>query len=600
MVYTYNQTLKRSRIMIKIKIEVRIILQIVLFTILVQNNVYSQDILKIKGKIVDEKTNKAIPFANISVCNHAIGLASNEYGEFILKIPHSLKEQNICINVIGYSAYTQKINFFSENLYHTIKLEPKIYGIEEVGIKEKRNRKFRNPDKIIKLALENIENNYPFEPFNLQGYYREYLKHGSANYLNMLEGAVIISDKGFNSNTFPYKARLLQLRYNNDFKIEENFQQAYKNLENENIKYMPNHNLSPFGGNELSILFAHDAIRRHNEVTYSYVYKLNEHFIPNHHFNLDSIIYREDIPVYCISFTYCDNLVLENKEDVQKLDIHGKIKIKSNTYAIERLEYTSYSIKDPGVKLFEVISEYKSHNDKMYLNYLAFSNFFKIPVNSENSNKYNIPSKNRPLQIYDIEVDGNSLILKFNKNLNRFSAISKNNYEFDGFVTKHSDTNHSKSDSIYLLKNPEKVTFINSNTIKLYLPDLKYLLTDNTSGNLNKSYTKSGTNFFLESEGFATIEKNVIKMENINLTINGVKDMDGNEFNESCAIDLYQFREFFVNEIPEKYSNTNYSRMIFNEIPLYKHHPKVVDNFWESFNYPLSAPLQDNFEVQLK
>ena len=235
----FIQKINHRLFMRKIKNEFKIIIQIVLFIITFQNSVYSQSIFKVTGKIVNETTNEAISFANISVCNHAIGLASNEYGEFILKVPYSLKEQNICINVMGYNAYTQKISLFPENTYHIIKLEPKIYDLAEVGIKEKRKRKFRNPDKIIKLALENIENNYPFEPFNLQGYYREYLKHDSANYLNMLEGAVIIRDKGFNSSTFPYKARLLQLRYNNDYNIEENFQRAYKDSEYGNNKYMP-------------------------------------------------------------------------------------------------------------------------------------------------------------------------------------------------------------------------------------------------------------------------------------------------------------------------------------------------------------------------
>ncbi len=373
-------------------------------------NSYSQDIFKIKGKIIDKKTNKAIPFANISVCNHSIGLASNEYGEFIFKIPYYLKDQNLCINVIGYNSYNQKLSSFQENTYHTIRLEPKIYDIAEVKIKEKRKRKFNNPKKIVKLALENIENNYPFEPFILQGYYREYLKHGSDNYLNMLEGAVIIRDKGFNSSAFPYKAQMLQIRYNKDFEIDKGFQLAYTNIkkQKDNIKYIPDHNIPTFGGNELSILFAHDAIRRYNEVTYSYVYQLNEHFIPNHSFNLDSIIYRDNIPIYCISFFYTNNSVYEDKEYVQKSNIHGKIMIRSNTYAIERIEYISYSIEDPGVKNYEIIAEYKNYDGKMYLNYLAFSNFFKVPVHSQNSKKFKIPPQKQPLLVYDIIVDENN------------------------------------------------------------------------------------------------------------------------------------------------------------------------------------------------
>ncbi len=60
-----------------------------------------------------------------------------------------------------------------------------------------------------------------------------------------------------------------------------------------------------------------------------------------------------------------------------KSNIRGKIMIRSNTWAIERFEYSSYKTKELNDKIYEVIVDYKNLNGKMYLNYLAFPTHLK-------------------------------------------------------------------------------------------------------------------------------------------------------------------------------------------------------------------------------
>jgi len=362
-------------------------------------NLLAQNYLILEGVVVDQKSNRVIPYASISICNLSIGVVSNDNGEFVLKIPTAFIDQSLCVSSLGYKTYNNAISNFSESAYHIIKLENKVYNIQEVRISVKNKQ--LNPIKIVQNAIDMIPVNCPIEPFTMQGYYREYLNQGGQKYLNLFEAALVINDRGFKSNFFPYRANLIQVRYNKEYETDKDFQSEYSSktyaLKKENSKYIPEHVMPILGGNELSILFAHDAIRRYNEITYSYVNQFNKDFVENHNFTLDSITYQEDIPVYCISFEYKDNVIYQNRKGIVKSRIKGRMLIRSNSYAIERFEYVSYSIVTKGKKNFEIIADYKSHNGKMYLNYLSFSNFFKQAITARNA-QYELPIEKQPLE----------------------------------------------------------------------------------------------------------------------------------------------------------------------------------------------------------
>ncbi|MCD4832213.1 MAG: carboxypeptidase-like regulatory domain-containing protein [Bacteroidales bacterium] len=539
----------------------------------------------IKGKIIDQKTNKIIPYANIAICDHPIGVASTEFGEFILKIPSTFKNNDLCINVIGYYKYSQKINSIDINNYLIIKLEPKIYNIEAVEITEKRKSKFKNPEKIVQMAIKNIKNNYPLQQFNLQGYYREYIKHENTNYLNLLEAALVIKDNGFSSDFFPYNARTLQLRFNNNFNVISDFNTLYNDNKNniEKYKYIPNHIMPTVGGNELSILFAHDPIRRFNESTCAFIYTFSKDFVNSHDFYLDSIIDLDNIPLYCISFSYKNNLVedTKNKGYIRKHNIHGKILIRSNSWAIERLEYCSYLNHNKKDKTYELIVNYKNHNGKMYLNYLAFLNSFKVKLNQQSAHQLKISENKQPFIIEDIFIKHDSLFLSFNKKIRKLSC-KNGNFIIEGFVTEN---NNFLTDTIYLSKKPKNIDIINSNKIKITINHLNQVISNLN----NENNITSGVNNSFESVGL--LHNNQINIGNLSIKIDQLKDAHGNKLNDLFLVDMYQFREFFVNDIPKEYSDPEYSRFIFSDIPLYKQIPQFVENFWDLFNYPSTEPL---------
>lgn len=174
--------------------------KIILISFLILESFFSisQNYITVKGVVIDENTNQRISYVSISILNKPVGVISNENGEFVFKIPNTFITEDLCISILGYESYIKKVSDFSENTYYTIKLKTKKYNIEEITVEGKK--KHLSPTKIVQQSLENIESNYPTKPLIYQGYYREYLKQGNKNYLNLLEAAIMIKDKGFKSN----------------------------------------------------------------------------------------------------------------------------------------------------------------------------------------------------------------------------------------------------------------------------------------------------------------------------------------------------------------------------------------------------------------
>lgn len=114
-------------------------------------NLSAQDII-IKSKIIDNETQKSVPFANIYIQNNGIGTACNEEGNFVLKIPHQNKKDTIIISSVGYK--TQYFPIFSFLSNTIIRLEADKVVLDEVTIKE------LSASTILEMSLNKITTNY--------------------------------------------------------------------------------------------------------------------------------------------------------------------------------------------------------------------------------------------------------------------------------------------------------------------------------------------------------------------------------------------------------------------------------------------------------
>jgi len=341
----------------------------------------AQNKIDFKGRILDKETNKPLSFVSIGIPRSGTGVVTNEFGEFIYHVPQNFEYNKIQISLLGYKKVQINATEIKSGDLITIKLEPEIQMLNEVTVL------VIPAVDIVSKAIQNIRKNYPREKTLLYGYYRDYVSPTEThNYINLTEAALIIEDKGFNTNDF-YRTdvRLEQLRYNPGFEIDSTFNQAYGGRN----KYIPDTDLT--ATNELSILRAHNPIRNHNLKTFSFVDIFDIDFISNHSFQYESITSVDSAKVFCINFkkeVYAGNPSSEYFVD-------GQIFIHSQSFAILKFTYTvACSSPTYSGKFFDLKLEYKNINDKYYLNYLSLINYFEFKSTqladsiSENSEPY--------------------------------------------------------------------------------------------------------------------------------------------------------------------------------------------------------------------
>lgn len=117
--------------------------------------VFSQTVT-IKGKIIDSKTGKGLPYTNVSVLNKAIGTSSDKAGFFEINLPDSLTDDTLVFSYIGYKQLKTSINK-SKNL--SIKLKQSEITLNEIVVKPSKNRK-----KITVNKLKKRKSHVRYEP----------------------------------------------------------------------------------------------------------------------------------------------------------------------------------------------------------------------------------------------------------------------------------------------------------------------------------------------------------------------------------------------------------------------------------------------------
>ena len=124
----------------------------------------SQIIQTIKGKVVDEATNESVSFTNISIEGTFYGTASNEEGEFELKIPEEMAGGQVLFSAVGYKNEKFPVDTYFDREYNIVKLEPTSYDIDDVDIAARS----RVLERILRMASENTPYNFIGGPFNLE------------------------------------------------------------------------------------------------------------------------------------------------------------------------------------------------------------------------------------------------------------------------------------------------------------------------------------------------------------------------------------------------------------------------------------------------
>ncbi|MBN1251560.1 MAG: radical SAM peptide maturase [Bacteroidales bacterium] len=135
---------------------------------------FSQENIKISGKLTDSNTQEILSFASVQLENSGIGTCTNEKGVFELSIKKDKTEQiTLLFSILGYESKKYTIENNSPEKFLNISLTAKTYMLSEVEIKP------IDPLSIIKNAIKKIPENYNKGETKMDAYYKEIIKENN-------------------------------------------------------------------------------------------------------------------------------------------------------------------------------------------------------------------------------------------------------------------------------------------------------------------------------------------------------------------------------------------------------------------------------------
>lgn len=159
----------------------------------------SQDIT-ISARVVDKETNEPLGYASVGLKSIAIGTISNEQGDFDFHMSAEYRNEVMVISMLGYKNFEAPV-WSMTGAPQVIRMEKSPILLEEVVVSDT----LRAQD-ILEIALSRIDQNYPMQPFLLDGFYRDVKKVGGT-YISLLEAAVRIYDDSYAEPRNKYKLR---------------------------------------------------------------------------------------------------------------------------------------------------------------------------------------------------------------------------------------------------------------------------------------------------------------------------------------------------------------------------------------------------------
>jgi hypothetical protein len=303
--------------------------------------------LTISARVVDIESGEKLGFASVGIKGVPIGTISNSSGEFDFHFAAAYRNDILIVSMMGYKNYEAPVWTLVDNNVNVIRLEKSSIELQEIVVSDTLTG-----GDILRIALSRIEENYPMEPFLLDGFYRDVKKVGGT-YISLLEAAVKIYDESYDEPR-------------NKFKLRENVRlvEVRKSLgyESKFTKYFDQDNL-------LEDLLLHNNIRYH---------QIEEDDGLFASMNREENTMYNDQEMYVVTHTQHYNL---------------KLFIEKHNFSIIHLEWeTPGSNEDLGKKKnlvsrfagLKKTIDFKRHNGKMYLNFMSINskvNWYDIASN---------------------------------------------------------------------------------------------------------------------------------------------------------------------------------------------------------------------------
>jgi hypothetical protein len=287
--------------------------------------------LTISGKVVDKETKEVLPFASIGIMGKSLGTITNLQGEFDFHLPNELRNNIFVITSLGYKTFESPVwSLISDSL--VIQMEKSNLLLQEVVISDS----LKGGD-ILHIALSRIDQNYPDKPFIMEGFYRD-LKKVADTYISLLEAAVKIYDEDYKEprNKFKLRERVGLKEVRRSLGYSSKFTSFFDQ------------------GNLLEDLLLHNSIRyRHLPEEDDFLKQLTRE--KDNYFN--------NQPVYVVTHRADQMTMLIDKKTFAI--IHFEDENTTDDFVGKKGGLTSKLVK------VKRVIDFKSFNDKLYLNYLT-------------------------------------------------------------------------------------------------------------------------------------------------------------------------------------------------------------------------------------
>lgn len=303
--------------------------------------------LTISARVVDSENGENLGFASVGIKGIAVGTISNAQGEFDFHFSETHRNDILVISMLGYKNYEAPIWTLIDNNVNLIKLEKSSIELQEIVVSDTLTG-----GDILRIALSRIEQNYPMEPFVLDGFYRDVKKVGGT-YISLLEAAVKIYDENY-------------AEPRNKFKLRENVRlvEVRQSLgyESKFTKYFDQDNLL-------------EDLLLHNNIRYRQIEEDDELFAS---LGRDENSFYNDQEMYVVTHKEHYNL---------------KMFIEKHNFSIIHLEWETLESEEELGKKKNLVSkfaglkktiDFKRHNGKMFLNFVSVTskvNWYDIETN---------------------------------------------------------------------------------------------------------------------------------------------------------------------------------------------------------------------------
>ena len=289
--------------------------------------------LTITSKAIDKETKESLPFATVGIKGKPIGTVTNLQGDFDFHFPAEYRNEIFVISMLGYQNYEATVETVLDSKESEITLMKSTTVLNTVVISDS----LRGGD-VLRIAVSRIDQNYPSEPFLMEGFYRDLKKIGDT-YISLLEAAIKIYDESYK-----------EPRNKSKLRERVSLQEVRRSLgySNRFTSYFDNDNL-------LEVLLLN------NDVRYR-LFPSEEIFFSNLNREQDS--YYNGHEIFVVSHTQ---------------DFYLKVFIDKKTFGIIHVEYENKIPEDLGRKRglthkFESMKrvvDFRMFEGKFFLNYLT-------------------------------------------------------------------------------------------------------------------------------------------------------------------------------------------------------------------------------------